>query len=91
MAQEENDDLHDIVTKMADRLKLKGSERTKYIHDHMTRGGYKAVPNYVRADEEDEEDRDDTPFFSRRRRNRDDSGDRRRPRGSSRGDSWYDD
>lgn len=66
------------VAAMADRLKLKGRDRSKYIHDHMTGFGYKMVPSYVR-----EEDDDDGPsrFFgsrstgSRTRRSRDSDDD----------------
>lgn len=67
---DKDDDLFDNVNSMADRLKLKGQERTKYVHDHMTRGGYRAVPQYVPADDgdDDDDDSDDTPFFSRKRR-----------------------
>lgn len=75
---EDDDDLMESVTRMADRLKIKGSERQKYIHEHMTRGGYKAVPNYVKADG-DEEDEKGSGFFSggnrSRRRRRDDDDD----------------
>ena len=75
---EDDDDLMESVTRMADRLKIKGSERQKYIHEHMTRGGYKAVPNYVKADDDEEEDKG-SGFFSggnrSRRRRRDDDDD----------------
>jgi hypothetical protein len=60
-----DDDLMEAVTGMADRLKLKGKERSQYIHEHMTRGGYKAIPNYVRADEDDDDDDKGTGFFGR--------------------------
>ena len=73
-----DDDLMDAVTGMADRLKLKGSERQKYIHEHMTRGGYKAIPNYVKAEEDEDEDKG-SGFFGgggrSRRRSRDDDND----------------
>jgi hypothetical protein len=66
---DKDDDLFETVSAMADRLKLKGQERTKYVHDHMTRGGYRAIPQYVPADDgDDDDDDDDTPFFSRKRR-----------------------
>jgi hypothetical protein len=91
---DKDDDLFDSVNAMADRLKLKGRERTKYVHDHMTRGGYRAVPQYVPAEDNEDDDDDDTPFFSRRRhRSRDDDDDtrqtRRRSRRDSSGDDWY--
>ena len=40
------------VTAMADQLKLEGDERDGYIHQHMTKAGYKAVPTYILPDEE---------------------------------------
>ena len=57
--KEENDDFA-AVSRMADRLKLKGRDRAKYVHDHMTGFGYRMVPSYVR-DEDD--DRDTSRFF----------------------------
>lgn len=73
-----DDDLMEAVTGMADRLKLKGKERQTYVHEHMTRGGYKAIPNYVKADEEDDDDKG-SGFFGggggRKRRSRDDDND----------------
>ena len=66
---------YESLAKTADRMGLKGRDRTKYIHDHMTRFGYKPVTSYV--DPEDGDD-DDSSFFgrsSRRRRNRDDDDD----------------
>lgn len=94
-----DDDLHDRVSEMADRLGLKGRERTTYIHEHMTRGGYKAVPQYVKGDEDDDEDDSRSPFFrgSSRRGGHDDDDDRpssrRRPASRRRRshDDWYDD
>ena len=47
------DDDYASVSRMADRLKLKGRERSKYIHDHMTGFGYRMVPSYVRDDDDD--------------------------------------
>lgn len=97
-----DDDLHDKVTEMADRMGLKGNERRKYVHDHMTRSGYRMEPTYVPDDDRDgDDDDDDPPFFGRSRsarsssrsRNRDDDNDRggRSPRrGRSRSDdNWY--
>ena len=100
MADDKEDDLYDRVADMADRLDLSGREREQYIHEHMTRGGYRAVPQYVR-DEGDDQDRDrdsGSGFFrgrdrddrdregrsGRRSRGRDDRRDR------DRGDNWYD-
>jgi hypothetical protein len=70
MADDDTDDLYESVGAMAKRIGLKegSGEYQKYVHDHMTRGGYKAVPTYVRADDGDDDDEDDTPFFNRKRR-----------------------
>lgn len=62
MADNNDDDLYDTVAAMAKRLGLKGDERTQYIHEHMTRSGYKAIPNYVKADKDDDND-NRSPFF----------------------------
>ena len=86
MADKDDDDLFDSVSSMADRLKLKGKERTTYIHEHMTRGGYKAVPNYVKADDDDDDDDSGSPFFGSRRGNR--SGSRRSRRRDDDDDDW---
>jgi hypothetical protein len=87
---DKDDDLYDAVNSMADRLKLTGSDRTKYVHDHMTRGGYKAVPQYVpRDDKDDDEGDDDTPFFSRRRRSRPAQSSASRRRRDEDDDDWY--
>lgn len=89
-SRDDDDDLLDQVNALADRYGLKGSERRKFIHGHMTRGGYRAEPTYVR-DAQDDDDDDDDEFFTRRRRpNRDDDGrGNRSQRRSSSGDSWY--
>lgn len=68
---------YDRISATADRLKLKGRDRTKYIHDHMTGFGYRMVPSYVHPDDEDDDD-GGSPFFrrsSRRRGNHDDDDD----------------
>lgn len=85
---DKDDDLLDAVNAMADRIGLKGGDRSKYVHDHMTRGGYKAVPTYVPADDGDDDDDDsDRPFFgSRRKRGSRDQSRSRPPRGRSRDD-----
>ena len=49
----ENDD-YESVAAMADRLGLKGKERSQYLHDHMTGLGYRMVPSYVREDEDED-------------------------------------
>lgn len=85
---DQDDDLETTVNNLADRYGLKGADRRRFVHGHMTRGGYRAEPTYVRDEEEDEEDGDDE-FFSRRRRSQgsgDGSG--RKIRKSS-GDDWY--
>jgi hypothetical protein len=87
---DKDDDLYEAVSAMADRIGLKGGEKQKYVHDHMTRGGYKAVPQYVPADDaDDDDDDDDKPFFRRQRGRRDSSRDRSRRR-SRDDDDWYD-
>jgi hypothetical protein len=83
---DKDDDLLDSVTAMAERLGLKGKERTTYIHEHMTRSGYRAVPQYVKADDDDDDD-GGSGFFG--------SGRKRKPSGHKRSrdddddDGWY--
>jgi hypothetical protein len=95
MADREDDSLFDDVSAMADRIGLKGQDRSRYIHEHMTRSGYKAVPNYVRDEgEEEEEEEESSGFFgSRRRTNRDRGTDggrsEQRRRGRNEDDDWY--
>jgi hypothetical protein len=73
---------------MADRIGLKGSDRTKYIHEHMTRGGYRAVPQYVKDEDGDGDDDSGSGFFGKRQRSSRDGGDsgKRRRRED---DDWY--
>lgn len=95
---DKDDNLLERVTEMADDLELSGSERRRYIHEHMTRKGYKAIPQYVKGEGDDDDD--DSGFFggSSKRRSRDDDDDddkpsrrRRSPsRSRSRSDDWYD-
>lgn len=80
---DKDDTLYDDVSAMADRIGLEGSDRTKYIHQHMTRGGYKAVPNYVPAEESDDDEEQDEFFGASGKRKRSDSGRSRRSSGSS--------
>jgi hypothetical protein len=99
MPEDKDDDLFDTVSAMADRLKLKDGDRRTYIHEHMTRGGYRAEPTYVRDDKEDEdEDEGGSGFFgksrsrdSQRGSSRDDRGSRDSGRTRNRrgDDSWY--
>lgn len=96
-----DDDFHDSVAAMADRLELTGNARRKYIHEHMTRGGYRMEPTYVRDDGDDDDGQDDDPFFGSRRssrsRRRDDEDEGRSSRSRSRNssnrsggaDNWY--
>jgi hypothetical protein len=54
---EDDDDLFDRVTDMADRMGLQGEKRATYIDDHMTQGGYSRVQSresYARQSQEDE-------------------------------------
>lgn len=93
MAKDDDDDLFDSVNAMADRLGLSGKERTSYVHESMTRGGYRAVPQYVKSDD-DEDDEDDSPFFGRSGRKRrsdagrSSSGGSRRRRRDEDDDDW---
>ncbi len=55
---DEEDDLFDTVTAMADRMGLKGDKRATYIHDHMTQGGYQQVQtreSYTRIRQEEDD------------------------------------
>jgi hypothetical protein len=67
---DKDDDLHDVVSGLADRYKLKGKDRDKFIHEHMTAGGYRAVPNYVPADKDDDDDDSGPRWVGRSRRSR---------------------
>lgn len=92
----DTDDLLEQVTAMADRMGLEGRDKRDYIHEHMTRSGYRAEPTYVR-EEPEESDRDGdkgSGFFrskgadrDRGRGNRSDRGSRDRDRGT--GKDWY--
>lgn len=89
----DTDDLLEQVTAMADRMGLEGADRRSYIHEHMTRSGYRAEPTYVR-EEQDESDRDDSKgsgFFrskgADRSRDRGTRPGRDRDRGT--GKDWY--
>jgi hypothetical protein len=64
-SESKDDDDYASVAAMADRLKLKGRDRSKYIHDHMTGFGYKMVPSYVK---DDDDDSDSSRFFGSRSR-----------------------
>jgi hypothetical protein len=56
---EEEDNLFDEVTRMADRMGLEGEKRYTYIDDHMMNGGYERVQSrdsYARSRQGDDED-----------------------------------
>jgi hypothetical protein len=58
---EEEDDLYDSVSAMADRMGLKGDKRAVYIDDHMTQGGYQRVQSresYAKVQREEDEQGD---------------------------------
>jgi len=40
----------DAITNMAKRLGLKGDDITKYVHEHMTKLGYKSRRSYYREE-----------------------------------------
>lgn len=59
--EEDEDDLFDTVSAMADRMGLKGDKRSTYIDDHMLQGGYARVQSResyakVRQEEDDQGD-----------------------------------
>lgn len=99
---DKDDDFHETVSAMAERLGLKGDDRRKYVHEHMTRGGYRMEPTYVPNDDDEDEG---GSFFgssgrSRSRNDNDDNDDRGNRRSSSsrsgnrrsgRGSNWFDD
>jgi hypothetical protein len=60
------DGFFDQVSAMAERLGLTDDDRAKYVHDHMTRAGYKMVPSYILEDEGQESGSD---FFRRPKAN----------------------
>jgi hypothetical protein len=61
------DGFFDQVSAMAERLGLTDDDRAKYVHDHMTRAGYKMVPSYILEDEGQESGGSD--FFRRPKTN----------------------
>jgi len=56
--KDEGNEDFDTVSRMAQRLKLKGRERDRYIDQHMRGLGYRSVPTYVRPDDGDDDDED---------------------------------
>jgi S-adenosylmethionine:tRNA-ribosyltransferase-isomerase (queuine synthetase) len=85
---DKDDDLLDSVNAMADRLKLKGKERTTYVHEHMTRSGYRAVPNYVKSEDDDDDDDGGSTFFGKRSGSGSGSGSRRSRSRRDDDDDW---
>jgi len=72
MAKEEKDEATldlESVSNAGKRLKLKGRELDRYIHDHMTGYGYKSKRSYFK-DEGDDDDRE--PFWRRGKKDDDD-------------------
>lgn len=63
----------EAVTAQANRMKLTGKDRERYIHEHMTRYGYKAKRTYYEP--EDDDDNSGGGFFGRRRRSEGDDDD----------------
>jgi hypothetical protein len=57
----ETDDFLTQVKSMAARMGLEGKDEQKYVHEHMTRAGYRMVPSYVLDDETGGDD--DKDFF----------------------------
>jgi len=87
VANDDNDDLFSTVTGMADRLKLSGKERQTYIHEHMTRSGYRMEPTYVPGGDDDDDDDSSGGFFgSSRNSSRSRSRNSNRNRGRTRDD-----
>jgi hypothetical protein len=97
------DDLFESVSRLADRYKLEGKDRRKFVHEHMVQGGYRAEPTYVKDDDDDGDgdggkDEGSRYFGSRGResgrdggRDRDGGGGKtsgKKPRSSS-DDDWY--
>jgi hypothetical protein len=90
-----DDEFFGAVNNMADRLGLEGEDRAKYVHEHMTRGGYDAVPQYVKREPEptEEEGGGWSPFGKRQQRQQPagEGGGQRPPRqrGGSEESGWY--
>jgi hypothetical protein len=58
-SDDDEDDLYDSVSAMADRMGIKGKERQAYIHDHMTQGGYEQIQSresYVKIQQQEEDE-----------------------------------
>jgi hypothetical protein len=90
-ARDDKNDQEDYesVSAMADRLKLKGRERSRYIHDHMTSFGYRMVPSYVRDEDEEDDDGGRFRFGGSRPKTRERSSQRRTRRSDDDDDDGY--
>lgn len=89
---DEEDDLFESVSAMADRMGLKGEKRATYIDDHMMQGGYDRVQSresYARIRQnEDEEGGGDGNRWGFGGRNRGGGGGRSRRSGRDEDDSF---
>jgi hypothetical protein len=79
----------DAVSAMADELSFDDEQdRGRYIHQHMTRAGYKMVPSYV--DDEESGAKDDDDFFgTSSRRSRGNDRGRNDRGGNDSGGGWF--
>lgn len=75
-----NVECQDLAEELADRMDMTGEERTKFIHRCMTRSGFKAIPNYVKDD--DNSDDDDLGLITRSRSTN-------KTRNKSSDDNWF--
>lgn len=62
----------DAITNMARRLGFKGKDATDYIHEHMTRLGYKSRRSYYKDDKSSGGERSAFSFFGNSNRSDDD-------------------
>lgn len=74
----DSDQDYESVSKMADRMGLKGRDREKYVHEHMTSLGYSSRRSYYTP--EDEDDDGDNDRFGLRKRGRNSGQQSRRNR-----------
>jgi hypothetical protein len=89
MADADENDLYEAVNAMADRIGMNDpKERQRYVHEHMTRAGYDAVPTYVRREEENDDSSSQSGGFfgGRSRRPAPDRPRRERPSAT---EDWY--
>lgn len=63
-SQEDTDNDYRSISGMADRLGLKGEERSRYLHKHMTTLGHKPQTRYVPGgDDKSDDDSGSDDFF----------------------------